>query len=575
MHANPNFNYKLKHFRMKKILYLSLIVLFTNQISFAQAYIVEDFKVEVDISATGKMDVKESISVLFNEERRGIFRDIPYKYKLNGKNYRINISNFDVRGYKSQTSNQGDSKRIRIGDSDIYITGRHQYDISYSVENAIIEYEDGQEFYWNLTGNEWDTEIQNASFTINLPKAIQLAPELIKVYTGREGSTASNAEVEQSSSKQIFGKTTQSLRPGEGLTIATLLPIDYMQGLPNLEVVKKSLIDKEKNKPWYLAIPLALWGLIFGWWRNMKNKNLQRTKYEPEYYPPEGLTSAHVGAYIDHTVNKRDVISMIPFWATEGFIVVRGLPDGDMVLDKQKDLPSDYPPYELDFFEKIFEDSDSIAFSDAKHKFGTTYYKVKRQIEKELEAAGYYDENYVRIFKSYRWLLVVLAIIALGILVIIYANLILVGIGIIFAGILSAFYPLFTAPLSEYGKEVYNKIRGLEVFLKSDNGAQVQEILKEDPDYFGRILPFAVALGLDKQWLQSFDRVYDVAPAWYIMPHYGHRPTFTDFSNNFQVKEITRAFTSMPVSSGTGGGSSFSSGGFSGGGFGGGGGGSW
>ena len=58
MHANPNFNYKLKHFRMKKILYLSLIVLFTNQISFAQAYIVEDFKVEVDISATGKMDVK-------------------------------------------------------------------------------------------------------------------------------------------------------------------------------------------------------------------------------------------------------------------------------------------------------------------------------------------------------------------------------------------------------------------------------------------------------------------------------------------------------------------------------------
>jgi uncharacterized membrane protein YgcG len=347
-----------------------------------------------------------------------------------------------------------------------------------------------------------------------------------------------------------------------------------MTGLPNLEVVKKPLMDKESNKPWYIVFPLALWGLIFGWWRNMKNKNLVRTKIQPEYYPPEGLTSAHVGAYIDHKVHKRDVISLIPYWATEGFILVRGLPDGDMVLDKQKDLPSDYPQYELDFFNKIFEDSDSISFSDAQYKFGPTYYKVKRQIEKELEAAGYYDEQYVSIFKSYRWLFLILTILALGILTIIYTKFLIIGIGIIIAGIASMFYPLFTAPLSDYGKQIHNQIKGLEVFLKADNGAQVQEILREDPDYFSKILPFAVALGLDNQWITTFDNVYDVAPVWYIMPHYGYRPTYTDFSNNFQVKEITRAFTSMPVSSGSSG-SSFSSGGFSGGGFGGGGGGSW
>ena len=216
----------------------------------------------------------------------------------------------------------------------------------------------------------------------------------------------------------------------------------------------------------------------------------------------------------------------------------------------------------------------------AKHQFGTTYYKVRSKLIKELEAAGYYEQAYVKIFKTFRWPLFCFAILAAGILLIIFQGLIFIGICLILISIFLFIYSFLTAPLSKFGQEIHDQLKGLEKFLKNPDDSRIQEILHEDPDYFGKMLPFTVALGFDKQWIKSFEPIYDTAPGWYETYHIyhypHHRPTFSDFSSSFQVKEITSAFTSLPQSSSGGGSSSgFSSGGFSGGGFGGGGGGSW
>ena len=157
---------------MKPLLTIFMFILAFSS-AFTQAYEINNFDVSIEITESGKMKVQEVISVNFNEERRGIFRNIPFRYKLNGKKYNINISDISVTGHSQKVTNEGANKNIRIGDPDIYLTGKQTYEINYTVDKAILQYEDGQEIYWNITGHEWDTKIQNASFEILLPKNIE------------------------------------------------------------------------------------------------------------------------------------------------------------------------------------------------------------------------------------------------------------------------------------------------------------------------------------------------------------------------------------------------------------------
>lgn len=542
-------------------------------------YTIDSFRIDVNVTREGKLEIKELIKVNFISQKRGIYRAIPYIYKFNGRKYTTDISRISVAGYKKLITNEGANKKIRIGDPDVYLTGKKSYDIGYTVDKAIIEYEDSQEIYWNLTGNAWDTRLQNVSFTLRLPDDLVIPSEHIKISTGEYGSSDAGAIFKQDG-REISGFLPRDLNPSEGATIAVRLPKGYLKGLPRFEELKTTGLDKDKNKLWYLGIPIALWGLIWQYWRNRKNANKVRGSVEQKFYPPKGLTAAHVGAYIDHKVQTRDVISMIPFWATEGFIKVRGLQDGDMQLIRLKDLPAEFPKYEQDFFYAIFSSSDKINFSDAQNKYGPYVAKAKRALTKEIEAAGYYDASYVYLFKTWRWPIICLALVLGGIATLIFSAYVIFGIGLILMGIVSFGFVFFTAPLSEYGQQIHDHLKGLADFLEFGDDDEIQRLNKEDANYFSHMLPYAVAFGLDDKWMKTYETYYDTAPSWYEVYYMGQlmRPTFGNFRKGFEVKEMSKVFSSFPmpeISTGSGGSFSSGGGGFSGGGFGGGGGGSW
>jgi len=97
------------------------------------------------------------------------------------------------------------------------------------------------------------------------------------------------------------------------------------------------------------------------------------------------------------------------------------------------------------------------------------------------------------------------------------------------------------------------------------------------PEMFEKFLPFAMALGVERNWSKAFQSIYTQPPSWYQGGGYG--PTFYPymFVNNLNTmsSQASSIMTSAPRSSG---GSGFGDsggggGGSSGGGFGGGGGG--
>jgi uncharacterized membrane protein len=115
-------------------------------------------------------------------------------------------------------------------------------------------------------------------------------------------------------------------------------------------------------------------------------------------------------------------------------------------------------------------------------------------------------------------------------------------------------------------------VLGFEDFLIHVESERFNRMIKT-PEMFEKFLPFAMALGVEKNWSRAFQGILTQPPQWYRGSSYG--PNFYPmmFTNDLSSMS-SRASSVMASAPRSSGGSGFSGGGgSSGGGFGGGGGG--
>lgn len=122
------------------------------------------------------------------------------------------------------------------------------------------------------------------------------------------------------------------------------------------------------------------------------------------------------------------------------------------------------------------------------------------------------------------------------------------------------------------GAEAREYLAGLKLYLTvaEKDRLEFHNAPEKNPQVFEKLLPYAIVLGVEKQWAKQFEHLMMPMPRWYS------DPSATNFNSIIFISQLN-AFSNnvsgvvMPRgnSSGLGGG------GFSGGGGGGGGGGSW
>jgi len=268
------------------LIFTSIILLSSH--ASAQDFTINDFAVNIAINKDSSFTVKETISVEFHRPRHGIYREIPYIYKdsFDGtiKTPLKVISVTDSAGSKlsSKISYEGNLIKIRIGDADKYVSGSQTYEIFYKVENAILFFDDHDELYWNVTGNEWQAEIKKASATVSLA-GDKTKERWTSCYTGRPGSkeaeckyTAYDNSVEFSS-KSVFA-------PGEGFTIA----YGWDKGIvspPSSFQRFLWLINLRQN--WVFILPVFSLLIMFNLWRSIGRDPKVREAVTVMYGPPE------------------------------------------------------------------------------------------------------------------------------------------------------------------------------------------------------------------------------------------------------------------------------------------------
>lgn len=558
--------------------FFSLILASVAMPVFAET--IDVFHVDAKLESNRMFTVTETIIYDFEGQyRHGIYRLIPERYARSGATYRLHLNvlgaTLDGKAVQTKVTTEASNIRIRLGDPDEIITGKHTYTISYQTNRAVNDFPDEgeSELYWNITGNGWDVPIEKASMTLVGP----VAPSQTVCFTGFAGSTAHECKIMEEKNHGIQAEATRTLYSGEGLTVALRFPGDSFQSISIWQKILNFLADNI----WAFIPVVTFVGMFIIWWLFGKEPRATGTVIA-QYEAPEGLEPGLMAALIEQRVSLRAITATILDFGRRGYlkVVFQGGETDQTGWFKKKPKftlkklrePTGLLPYEREIFEGLFE-SDEVDISEADYQLAAAITEARKKIFEELRKRKLFGKNPSAIRSA--WLIGAFTalVFAMPFLIDYYGPLTLLGLAM--SAVIVAIFGWNMPRMTKTGALMRERIEGFKLFLSVTEKDRVKfhDAPERRPEQFGEFLPAAVAFGVEEQWAKHFEGL-DVHPTYLEGQTQGwSAASYVSTVDSFHRSSSSTMYRTQ--SSGGSGGSGFSSGGSSGGGFGGGGGGSW
>src|SRR5271169_3595050 len=198
----------------------------------AKSWRVSDFQDNITVAQDGSAVVTERITLVFEGEWHGIHRTIPIEYPgPNGTNYELFLTVTSVTDgsgaklkYDSSTTHGSRDLKIYIPDA---VDATRTVEITYRVRNGTRFFDSHDEFYWNVTGNDWPVPIDHAAATVMFPGAAAGSLSA-QAFTGVYGSKERDASAKIAGAQALF-ETNNPLPMRGGLTIDVYIPKDILK----------------------------------------------------------------------------------------------------------------------------------------------------------------------------------------------------------------------------------------------------------------------------------------------------------------------------------------------------------
>ncbi|MGA2646947.1 MAG: DUF2207 domain-containing protein [Candidatus Sulfotelmatobacter sp.] len=514
--------------------------------------------------------------------------------------------------------------------------------LRYRVLNALTFFEAYDELYWNVTGNGWEAPIKRVTAEIDLPAGVTGLHAVS--YSGAFGSRAQDAEVESKSNSVEF-HSTHPLGFHGGLTVVVgwdkgfvhepavsqrilfILRSNWPIFIPLAVFIlmfywwwtsgrdpKRDAITVQYEPPDNLS-PAECGTLVDG-----KVAMCDITATLVDLAVKGYLTIEHVGGdaslglandYVFHLRKPSDEWNNLKPHERQ---MLRGIfvPESPllMLLDKLQDVSGNLPPaftrltramampgaQQYPAITKEYSEAShtvpdlekvplpKVALSELQNRFSFHLPIISEYIFDTLKRDGYY----VRRPDKFRQGIVVLGVLT-GLLTLLIGSLLMAAtetaplpwiVAAILNGIIISVFGRFMTGRTVAGARAFAKVLGFEDFLGRVEKDQIER-LDKTPELFEKYLPFAMALRVDKKWVQTFSRIAVQPPQWYQGADGStFQPSLLVNDLNLMSSHAGSVMTSssrssggLSSSSGATSGSGFSETGSSGGGFGGGGGG--
>ena len=545
---------------------------------------IQKFTSEIFVQQDSALDITETIEAKFIGAWHGIFRTIPIEYATpQGFNYTLFVK------FDGATDDTGQKLKVESSRERHYLKWKIYVDdatdttrtitLHYRVSNGLKFFEEHDELYWNVTGDEWDVPIENASAQIFLPEGATGIRAL--EFTGAYGARGQNAEV-TAADNHVEVSTLRPLAFHQGLTVVVGWDKGFVTEPGNSEKFKQFMASN-----WPLFLPVLVFLTMFWLWYT-RGRDPRAVAVTVQYTPPDAMTPAEAGALVDDNVAMRDITATIVDLAVRGFLLIEekeksqlmGLVSNKEYVFHLKKGPTEWSglkPHELLLIAGIFANgtTDSVELSTLQNQFYTKLPSITNSIFDSLMQRGYFTHrpDYVRSAYVGGGIMMGAVLFAMGISLSQRTGMaeppFLIA-AVLSGAIIMGFGWFMPARTSE-GAKALALVLGFEDFLSHVEADRMDRIA-QTPATFEKFLPYAMALGVEKKWVGAFQNIYKAPPSWYQGGYHdgAFYPVMFISSLDNMTARAGSVMSSAPRSSG---GSGFGGGGSSGGGFGGGGGG--
>ena len=356
-------------------------------------YYIQNYDVDITVGNNAVHHIVETLDVYFDGPHHGIVREIPLDYKdYDGRSVRVR--NLDCTLPYSAEHDNG-YLVMQIGSSSVtYRKETVRIVISYDYDLGADNNEGYDEFYMNIIGPDWECPILNVTFRITIPYVADSGYADANAFyedvrrnthftSGSYGSSSSDANAyikKNDDGSLLLHGTVTGLDARNAVTVRIDLPDGWYKGArqpwdfrPVMAVAHPLICIL------MVVFAMLLWAMVG---RDRMPIIVARFK------PPKDFSPLLVGYIADSTVDDKDIISMLFYWADEGLLTIEEKQNNKYEFTKLKDI-EDYavesgrqiPVFEITMFNGFFKNrkvGDKITFKDLeKNNFYDTITKTK------------------------------------------------------------------------------------------------------------------------------------------------------------------------------------------------------
>lgn len=526
--------------------------------AFAQSskvYHMDRYDSDITVNSDGSLDVQETLVYVFTSgtfhaglreialdkvdgisnikvtEQKGTF-GTPYK-----------LGSFEPDGETSGTvgtfgtENTGSKLRIRW----IYgptSNATRTFILSYHADGAMRVYPDRDEFDWYAVPPEWGSPVYASRAQATFPTATS-------TQNWKTNQVPFSAEVRRYENKIAWtanGSLSSGFEVGAQVPKGILSPIK-----PNwqnaVDQQEKAAADAAAAQQAYnkglrplvelgmllLGILITIGGIIWNirrWYTGGRDKPV---KLPIDYLtdPPSDLPPGLVGTLLDESADVRDIIGTIVDQGRKGNLTIAETETGGLFSGKdfrytQTDAKTQYD-YETLVLQALFKKGSPVQLSDLKNEFYSSLPPIKSAMYRELVSLKYFPESpeTVRARNAAGGVGIIVLGAIVGFLWFVFGEtisnfLIVPAIGLGIVGIVRSAMASAMPRKTDFGAEESEKWRAFRRYLEN---IQKYTGVAQASAKFQQYLPYAVAMGVDQQYIRQFTNVPASAapamPIWY------------------------------------------------------------
>lgn len=443
-----------------------------------------------------------------------------------------------VNGSGVRTTNSGNSRDVDLSDF-VSVGGTYTLVLRYALSDAVTA--DARD---NLTLtipmlNGFSYPVDNLTFSVTLPGEAENMPEFSSTYYPETVDTLMDIQVEGA---VISGSVAQQLPDHETLTLK--LAVDE-EMFPQ-SVAKRWSMDTVD----LIMIAFVILAVLY-WLASMGCKPPKRSRRTSV---PEGITAGELGCRL--TGRGVDFTMMVVSWAQMGYLLIQPDDNGRVLLHKRMEMGNERSEFENRCFRNLFGKRNMVDGT------GYHYARLCRKAAKNVPgrqicfrrssgnplvfrvlavAVGTFSGVSLAIAFARDTLWKTVLAVLLGILGTAVAWLIQgggrnlhsrnrlalwsaltaaavwillsipageggIGVLVVLVEFLAGMASAYGGQRTEAGKQVMADILGLRRYLKSISTQDWKRILKNNPEYFYEMAPYALALGVDRAFIQRIGK---------------------------------------------------------------------